>query len=86
MKNKTILLITIAGAPGKLGKIEEVGDDYIVFRWLLVQEKKSWFSDDIEYRYPGTIASTIPFANLQIQPAPNMKWAEEKFREAELNE
>ena len=83
-KNKTILLLRVGNVT--FGQIEEVGDDYIVFRHVIIEEKESWFSDDINYKYSGTIESTIPFASLQFKVHPEMEWAKEKFREAELND
>ena len=81
-RNKTILLVKGRG----FGQVEEVGDDYIVFRSAISEAEESWFSDDIKYKYSGTTRGTISFAGLEFSVHPRMEWAKEKFREAELND
>jgi hypothetical protein len=52
---------------------------------VIIEKEEGWFSDDIKYKYSGTTVSTIPFASIKFTVHPNMEWAKEKFREAELN-
>lgn len=85
--NKTVLMLPYGVlANATFGRVEEVGDDYIVFRSVVIEKKESWFSDDISYKYSGTTMSTIPFTSLKFSVHPEMEWANAKFREAELND
>ncbi len=85
-KNETIMMLPRGVLANTVfGKVEEVGDDYIVFRSVIIEKEESWFSNDTKYKYSGTTVSTIPFASLKFTVHPHMEWAKEKFREAELN-
>ena len=76
-KREIILFISISGTAGRgaIGRIEEVGDDYIVCRRVIGGMKikdeflNTLFGLDEEYEYKiyGTTIETIPFANLIIQ-------------------
>jgi hypothetical protein len=85
-KNNTILLLS-----GKIltnssfGKVDKVGDDYIVFRQVIHEEEIGWLMD-VKYKYSGTTVLTIPFTSLIFTVHPRMEWAQEKFKEAESND
>ena len=64
------------------------GEDYVVLRQVLLEEKESWFSDDIEYKPCGTKTLIVPFVNLEmdvfVEDKKRYESAKKQFEEAEM--